>query len=369
MQPEMPRAERSDEAALNTCPSCRATMPREMRFCRLCGYRLGEGVAEYAETIRLNEQANPLHNAGARPPFAPQQAGNSTAQQQTATPDAAATPPHAPFSFNEMGAMAQNTQQSALNHMTGQVGTWKPKRARRAPWYMWMIMALIVTSVVSGGTAFRFNWGNHGGSGVHVNAPDSYMGVDDLEDTDGGVTFDKVSPPGSPADKAGLVGGDTITSFDGKPVKNVEQLRNLLKWTAIGKTVEIVYVRDGETKTTQLTTISEEANDRLDEQFNDRHEGEGYIGEGTDLERVKVPGMNIYGVQLNHINKKNSGYISGLRDGDIVIEFGGIPTRTRRELESRIVRAEPGSTVKAVVIRGSERVEIPIRITGDDDDD
>ena len=328
MQPEIPRAERSDEAALNTCPGCRAAMPREMRFCRLCGYRLGEGVAEYAETVRLNDAANQPRNANAaRPPFAQQ--ANAANNAQGATADAT---PRAPFSFNEMGAMAHGAQQSALHRMTGQVGLWKPRRARRAPWYMWMIMALIITSVVSGGTAFRFNWNGRGGNGVHINAPDSRIGVDDLEDADGGVTFDRVTPPGSPADKA----------------------------------VEVVYLRDGETKTTQLTTISEEANEKLDEQFDDRHEGEGYIGEGTDLERVKVPGMNIYGVQLNDINKKNSAYISGLRDGDIVIEFGGIPTRTRRELESRIVRAEPNSTVKAVVVRGSERLEIPIQITEDD---
>ncbi|HEY0005970.1 MAG TPA: hypothetical protein VGB17_14405, partial [Pyrinomonadaceae bacterium] len=42
--------------AFNICPGCRAEMPREMRFCRLCGYRLGEGVAEYAETVRFGQQ-------------------------------------------------------------------------------------------------------------------------------------------------------------------------------------------------------------------------------------------------------------------------------------------------------------------------
>ena len=28
-------------------------MPRELRFCRNCGFRLGEGPAEYTETVRF----------------------------------------------------------------------------------------------------------------------------------------------------------------------------------------------------------------------------------------------------------------------------------------------------------------------------
>src|ERR1051325_8746417 len=49
------------------CSQCGAPMPREMRFCRNCGNRLGEGPAEYTETVRLP-------NAAGRPasdPFAP----------------------------------------------------------------------------------------------------------------------------------------------------------------------------------------------------------------------------------------------------------------------------------------------------------
>src|SRR2546427_2401604 len=36
-----------------SCAQCGAPMPREMRFCRSCGNRLGEGPAEYTETVRF----------------------------------------------------------------------------------------------------------------------------------------------------------------------------------------------------------------------------------------------------------------------------------------------------------------------------
>ena len=35
------------------CSQCGSPMPLEMRFCRSCGNRLGEGPAEYTETVRL----------------------------------------------------------------------------------------------------------------------------------------------------------------------------------------------------------------------------------------------------------------------------------------------------------------------------
>jgi hypothetical protein len=30
-------------------------MPKDLRFCRNCGFRLGEGIAEYTETVRFQD--------------------------------------------------------------------------------------------------------------------------------------------------------------------------------------------------------------------------------------------------------------------------------------------------------------------------
>src|SRR6185369_9094961 len=46
MNPEM-------EAGASTCGNCRSPMPAGLRFCRNCGFRLGEGSAEYTETVRF----------------------------------------------------------------------------------------------------------------------------------------------------------------------------------------------------------------------------------------------------------------------------------------------------------------------------
>jgi serine protease Do len=190
----------------------------------------------------------------------------------------------------------------------------------------------------------------------------SYAGVDQFRSADGGVTFNLVEPQGSPADIAGLVGGDIVTSFDGQPVKTESEIMDLLRQTPIGKTVEVIYTRDGQTKTTQLTTISLADYNQLQRAYSNRS-GRGKFGYDNDnASRVPIPGTKLYGVQLNSIEDGEPADRAGVKKGDIVIEFGGVPIRTEEEFLSRVRRAEPYSTVKVVVMRGGQRVEIPVNL-------
>lgn len=57
----------------------------------------------------------------------------------------------------------------------------------------------------------------------------------------------------SPAAKAGLVNGDVITAFDGKPVKNLKDYSNYLKEHQPGDTVKFTIDRNGEKKEVNIT--------------------------------------------------------------------------------------------------------------------
>jgi serine protease Do len=176
-----------------------------------------------------------------------------------------------------------------------------------------------------------------------------------------------VSAPDTPADKAGLVGGDIIISFDGQAVHDDDQMRDLMTETTIGKTVDIEYLRDGEKKTTKLTTVSAEENRRLTMLFDRRPEGRGSFGyEPGDAEQVEIPGTKISGVKLNTISTSRPADLAGVKNGDIVIEFDKVPIRTREEFRMRVRRAMPYSTVDVVVMRGNdenlERLVIPVKM-------
>lgn len=186
----------------------------------------------------------------------------------------------------------------------------------------------------------------------------SYFGVDGFKATDGGLTFEVVEPAGGPADKAGLVGGDIITSFDGHQVKTADEIVDLLSQTPIGKTVEVTYLRDGVTKKTQLTTESQEGIQRLREGGDRRA---GLFGFETDrTTRINVPETKTYGVRLDYIQPNSPADLFGIKEGDIITEFDKIPIRTSRELLSRVRRAIPRNTVEVVVLRGDKTLKIPV---------
>lgn len=59
--------------------------------------------------------------------------------------------------------------------------------------------------------------------------------------------------PFSPAEKAGLKQGDVITYFDGKRVKTLEELNKIKNTKNAGDKVSVKVVRDGKTKTIEIT--------------------------------------------------------------------------------------------------------------------
>jgi membrane-associated protease RseP (regulator of RpoE activity) len=290
-----------------TCSNCRSTMPADLRFCRNCGFRLANAMGDY------------------------------TGPQVTSIDDVAR-------------------------------GSVLPKKKRRLSGMSWIFIGLLAffvcaaafTAIVS---PIRQNI--HTIAKTAINK--SYIGVDEFQDTDHGVILNCVSAPGGPADQAGLVGGDVILKFDGQQVENEDQINDLMLRTPVGKTVEVEYSRDGEKKTTKLTTISQQDYNRLSREFERRPEGRAQFGyEDGDAERVQVPGTNMYGVKLGTILRSRPADLAGIKEGDIVTEFDGVPIRTPDEFLMRVRRALPYSTVKLVIMRGEgdqkEKLEIPVKM-------
>ena len=291
------------------CSNCHSTMPAELRFCRNCGFRLTGNIGGYP---------------GGQYP-------------STAVADSAVT----------------------------------PKKKRRMSGMSWIFVGLLVFFVCAAAfTALITPLRRTANIVQRTSVVKSYIGVDGFDTTDQGVIFNAVTTPGGPADQAGLVGGDLILSFDGQPVQNEDQIEELMTKTPIGKTVDIEYSRDGQKKTTKLTTISMEENRRLTREFDRRSDGKGAFGyEQGDAERVQVPGTNIYGVKLRTVLRSRPADLAGVKEGDIVTAFDGIPIRTSDELLMRVRRALPYSTVTLSIVRPGEgegakveKLEIPVKM-------
>lgn len=311
-----------------TCPSCRAELPRGMRFCRLCGYRLGEGLAEFVETVRFDGT--------------------------TFTP-----PPAAPL-VNFGGAGAHDGSRSADAATTVLDQPARRRNKKRGRWIMWPLLGIAIAAV-SGGAAL-INRSGPLGRRVSVitapAAPRSFFGEGDFKEIDGeGVMLESVAP-GGPAERAGLRDGDIVTMFDGKAVKTDDDLRRALRATPIHKSVAVEFLRDGVPMSVTLVTVAPD-------EYNARTfipaAGNGYWGVSS-LRRVRVPGTNLHGVRLGSVSENRPADIAGLKEDDIVIEFEGQPVRTTDGLGSYIDHAAPGTLVNVTVIRDGQRVSIPVKM-------
>jgi putative serine protease PepD len=123
----------------------------------------------------------------------------------------------------------------------------------------------------------------------------------------------------------------------------------------------VVYLRDGEIKKTKLTTISESDYNELDRAYRNRPEGRGKFGfESFRTTPVANPETKTYGVRLNYVETNGPADLFGIKVGDIITEFDGVPIRTRDELLYRVYRAIPRSSVQVTVLRDGQLMKIPV---------
>jgi membrane-associated protease RseP (regulator of RpoE activity) len=323
------------------CPSCGAALVAGLRFCRMCGYRLGEGVEEYVATQRFDAASMPTA-APPRPATDPFQARQ--------TWGAAPIQP-----FGATSALGTQQAQGVTSKLA------KMCRPARGGWWLWL--TIIIVLLVAGGMlplAFRTP------GGAPPVAVRAFLGVDGFENVPGGGAFIQgIAGPDTPIVRAGLIGGDIVKRFDGKVVRDAGEMRRILGETPVGKPVEVVYVRDGVEATTTLTTGAERDTPGM-RMFDRRPGGRGVLG--VDLgDRVQIPNTNIFGVELDDVNRNEPAHIAGLKDGDIIIKFGQYPIRTTGDLRYRIAEALPYTTIPVLVVRGTEQIEIQVKVGGSRD--
>jgi membrane-associated protease RseP (regulator of RpoE activity) len=336
------------ENDIANCPSCGATLIGGLRFCRQCGYRLGEGLDEYVPTQRLDPStAQPF--APPRPstdPFAARQTWGAAPMQ-----------PMRPFGAPRVGEHQGTTSSLWSKTCSTSRGGW---------WWLWMVVVLMLVFGVGGAvfkSKFRVGGVRIGGAPVVANSlmaeADAYVTADG-----GGAMITGLAGPGTSLEAAGLVGGDIITSFDLQPVRDAEALKRIIAATPIGKAVEVIYIHDGETKKTILTTTGAEGFRGMDT-LRQRPGGRGVLNVNfDDGDRVRVPNTNIYGVELDGVERNGPAYIAGLKEGDIIITFDGKSIRTAGDLRYRAGAAVPLSTVDVVVVRDGQQITIPVKMGG-----
>jgi serine protease Do len=172
-----------------------------------------------------------------------------------------------------------------------------------------------------------------------------------------GVVIEGVEP-GSPAEKAGLKGGDVITAINGAPVKTGNDLVNPIASAAIGSKVKITYFRDKQQKDTTATVedrtrVFPNTQGRVNSTPEESVPAEfGLHIESLTPERAQRVGIEGQkGVIVSEIEPASFADDTGFQPGDIVSEVNGQSVTSVDEYRKAVAKLKAGDNVVFKVLR------------------
>jgi regulator of sigma E protease len=143
--------------------------------------------------------------------------------------------------------------------------------------------------------------------------------------------------PGKPAARAGLQPGDRIVSIKGEPVNDFGDLKLLISMNA-GTPLPVVYVRNGQTRSTVLTPEREESD----------YGPTGMAGIGYYYDPI-----------IGRIDPGSPAATSGLKAGDRIVMVNGQAVTNMTALALQATK-EPQKAIALEVLRNGQRVRVSL---------
>jgi len=161
---------------------------------------------------------------------------------------------------------------------------------------------------------------------------------------------------GSPAARAGLLAGDVIVEFDGRPVARPEDLSRAVAGTALGRAVPLKVIRAGRSLPLTATLV------KLDgpaERVAVGAPGKATLGlsvETLTAEQTRALGLAetrgvMGGVLVRAVRPDSKAAEAGIQPGDVIVEVDRKPVRSVAELQERLDGYKSGSPIVMLLRR------------------
>ncbi len=145
-----------------------------------------------------------------------------------------------------------------------------------------------------------------------------------LKENTHGALVAKVGP-GTPAEKAGLKDGDVVVQANGRPIKDMPELRNMIGLLKVGDKVDLTVLRDGATK--QFTVVvgkspEEKVGGAAEQSIGKNGGGDASKGLNSKLKGATfgpVSDADSKGVAVVDLERDSPAAEGGLRPGDIIL--------------------------------------------------
>ena len=181
-----------------------------------------------------------------------------------------------------------------------------------------------------------------------------------------GVVIQGVEP-GSPAEKAGLKGGDVITAINGTAVKSGNDLVNPIASASIGSKVKITYYRDKQQKETTAsvedrTRVFPNTAGRVNNTPDEAAPAEfGLHVESLTPERAQHVGMEGQkGVLVVEVEPTSFADDLNFGPNDVITEVNGQPITSVDDYRKAVSKLKPGENVVFKVLRHSPNDRVMI---------
>lgn len=167
--------------------------------------------------------------------------------------------------------------------------------------------------------------------------------------------------PGSPAEKGDIKSGDIIISFDGKAIKEMNDLPRLVAATAAGKSVPVQVIRNGKEET--LTIVIEKMKDGDEDSITDTQDKLGLTVK--DLTKELAANYRIKetsGVVVTDVKPDSLAMSVGIQRGDIVKEVNGVRINKAEEYEKALAVVKKDKVLRLLVKHGESSRYVAIKV-------
>ena len=174
---------------------------------------------------------------------------------------------------------------------------------------------------------------------------------------------------GAPAEEAGLKAGDVIVGVNGEKIETPRDLARRIAALGPGKTVDLTFLRSGAEKSVKLKlgTLPDEREARASEENSER--GPELSGLGIEVVPAsEVRGAGREGVLVTDLDPSGAAAQKGLHRGDVIVEAGGQPVSSSRDLAAALEAARKDGR-RSVLLRvkstdGAKFLAVPVKGAG-----
>jgi serine protease Do len=181
-----------------------------------------------------------------------------------------------------------------------------------------------------------------------------------LKDEKGALVADVTA--GGPAEKAGILRGDVIISFDGKEIKEMKELPYVVASTPVDKIVTVEVIRKGQEESFKVK-IGKLEEEKEAEAAVEKKSDVGMTVKEITPELAQHFGLSEKsGVVVVEVDDNSPAGEAGIRQGDIIVEIDQQPMKNIDDYGKKIQQYKKGDTILLLLKRGGSTLYLTLKI-------